>query len=91
MSFDNETEITTLDKTGGSKPEGTPGNYIPGTGKTEPDDSTAETVIVTPSTGANLNFILPITVGVIALIVLGVGVVVIKRKALNKEWYKMKL
>ena len=85
LSFDNETEITTLDKTGGSKPEGTPGNYIPGTGKTEPDDSTAETVIVTPSTGANLNFILPITVGVIALIVLGVGVVVIKRKALNKE------
>ena len=85
LSFDNETEITTLDKTGGSKPEGTPGNYIPGTGKTEPDDSTAETVIVTPSTGANLNFILPITIGVIALIVLGVGVVIIKRKALNKE------
>ena len=84
LSFDNETEITTLDKTGGSKPEGTPGNYIPGTGKTEPDDSTAETVIVTPSTGANLNFILPITIGVIALIVLGVGVVIIKRKALNK-------
>ena len=85
LSFDNETEITTLDKTGGSKPEGTPGNYIPGTGKTEPDDSTAETVVVTPSTGANLNFILPITVGVIALIVLGVGVVIIKRKTLNNK------
>ena len=85
LSFDNETEITTLDKTGGSKTEGTPGNYIPGTGKTEPDDSTAETVVVTPSTGANLNFILPITVGVIALIVLGVGVVIIKRKTLNNK------
>ena len=85
LSFDNETEITTLDKTGGSKPNETPGNYIPGTGKTESDDSTAETVIVTPSTGANLNFILPITVGVIALIILGVGVVIIKRKTLNNK------
>ena len=84
ISLNNETELTHLDKTGGSKPNSTPGNYVPGTGKTESDDNTAETVIVTPATGANRNFIIPIIVGAIALIVLGGGVFLIKRKALKK-------
>lgn len=84
ISLNNETEVTHLDKTGGSKPNSTPGNYVPGTGKTESDDSTAETVIVTPATGANRNFIIPTIVGAIALIVLGGGVFLIKRKALKK-------
>lgn len=82
ISLDNEAEIVKTEKTGGSKTTSTPGNYIPGTGKTEADDSTAETVIVTPSTGANLNVILPIGIGIIALVVLGAGVVIIKKKAL---------
>lgn len=84
ISLNNETELTHLDKTGGSKPNSTPGNYVPGTGKTESDDNTAETVIVTPATGANRNFIIPTIVGAIALIVLGGGVLLIKRKALKK-------
>ena len=84
ISLNNETELTHLDKTGGSKPNSTPGNYVPGTGKTESDDNTAETVIVTPATGANRNFIIPTIVGAIALIVLGGGVFLIKRKALKK-------
>lgn len=82
VSLDNEAEITKIEKTGGSKTVSTPGNYVPGTGKTETDDSTAETVIVTPSTGANLNVILPVGIGIIALVVLGAGVVIIKKKAL---------
>ena len=86
ISLDNETEITKLDKTGGSKPTETPGNYIPGTGHTETDDGMAETVIVTPATGANLAFIIPVVIGVTALVILGVGIFLIKRKALgNKE------
>ena len=86
ISLDNETELVTLDKNGGSKPEEIPGNYIPGTGHTEIDDSTAETVIVAPATGADLGFVIPITIGVILLAGLGVGVYFIKRKALgNKE------
>ena len=82
VSLDNEAEITKIEKTGGSKTPSTPGNYVPGTGKTESDDSTGETVIVTPSTGANLNVILPIGIGIMALVVLGAGVVIIKKKAL---------
>lgn len=83
ISLDNETEIVKVEKDGGAKIDSTPGNYVPGTGHTETDDDMAETIIVTPNTGANLNFILPIAIGVIALITLGVGIVVIKKKALK--------
>ena len=84
VSFDNEVEITELNKTGGSKPQSTPGNYIPGTTSTETDDSMAETTIVTPATGENLNYMIPIAIGITALLLLGTGVVLIKKKALDK-------
>lgn len=83
ISLDNESEITELTKDGGSRLISTPGNYIPGQEETkESDESIAETVIVTPSTGANLEFIVPIMIGVISLVILGVGVVIIKKKTL---------
>ena len=86
ISFDNETEITKVDKpNGGSDIPSTPGNYVPGTGHQEPDDSTSETVIITPNTGDNMNFIVPIATGIIALVVLGVGVFLIKRKVIDKK------
>ena len=85
ISLDNETEITKLDKTGGSKPDETPGNYIPGSGRTESDDNLAETVIVTPATGDNRAIIIPIAIGLTALVVLGVGIFLIKRKALGNK------
>ena len=85
ISIDNETEINRLDKTGGSKPDETPGSYIPGSGRTEADDNIAETVIVTPSTGQNLSFIIPVAIGVAALVILGVGILLIKRKALGNK------
>lgn len=82
ISLDNESEITELTKDGGSRPISTPGNYVPGQEDKETDESIAETVIVTPSTGANLEFIVPVMVGVIALVILGAGVVIIKKKTL---------
>ena len=88
ISLDNETEIVEVDKTGGSDIISTPGNYIPGTDEpeqTEPDDDKAETVIVTPATGDNLSYILPIAIGITALIIIGVGVIVIKKKALGNN------
>ena len=84
ISLDNETEVTHIDKTGGSKTTSVPGNYVPGTGKTEADDNMAETVIVTPSTGGNKNFLIPTAIGTIALLVLGGGVFLIKRKEIKK-------
>ena len=82
ISLDNESEITKLTKNGGPRPSPTPGNHVPGQEPKEPDESTSETVIVTPSTGANLEFIVPVMVGVIALVILGAGVVIIKKKTL---------
>ena len=83
--LNNETEISHINKDGGSIPISIPGNYIPGTGHTESDDSTAETVIVTPNTGNNLGFTLPIVVGVIALGILATGIVIIRKKILGNK------
>lgn len=81
--LNNETEITKIEKTGGSKIVSTPGNYIPGKGNTETDDSMAETVIVTPSTGEDRAYIIYIGIGFIALTILGVGTIAIKKKAIK--------
>lgn len=93
ISLGNETEIIQLDKPGGStiiKEENgsdpkviTPGSHIPGKTPDEPDTDESETVIVTPSTGANLAFVIPITIAVIALVILGTGIVLIKKKVID--------
>ena len=86
ISLGNETEITKIERPGGSVPsKQKPGNYIPGKGKKEVDDSIAETVIVTPSTGDNKSIIIPISIGVVALVILATGVVLIKKKVIHKE------
>lgn len=94
ISLDNDTEILQIEKPFGSTTTSKPGNYIPGVGaetadgktdSTEADDSQAEPVIVTPATGENRDYIMPIVVGTIALIILGAGVVIIKKKTLTKE------
>ena len=84
IELGNETEIVEIDKNGGSDITSTPGNYIPGLGHQENDDGMAETVIVIPSTGQNLNFITPIAIGLVALVVLAGGVILIKKKVLKK-------
>ena len=85
ISLDNETEIIKVEKpNGGGDVPSTPGNFTPGEEPKEPDDSTSETVIITPNTGANRNFVIPISVGLVALVILGTGVIFIKKKILNK-------
>ena len=79
IELGNEAEIATVEKTGGPDITSTPGNYVPGSGKTESDDSPAETTIVTPNTGDNQAFIVPTIIGIIALVILGVGVVLIRK------------
>lgn len=85
ISLDNETEIIKVEKpNGGRDVPSTPGNFTPGIDPKEPDESESETVIITPNTGANRNFIIPISVGLVALVILGTGVIFIKKKILNK-------
>lgn len=82
ISLNNEVEEVEVKKTGGSRLQTTPGNYVPGMGSKEVDDSMAETAIVTPATGENQNYILPIAIGVTVLIILGAGVIIIKKKVI---------
>lgn len=78
LTFNNVVEVVTV---GDRKiDEAIPGNYP----EDEPDSDSSEEIIVTPNTGKNLDFVMPIIIGVTALIVLGVGIFVIKKKALNK-------
>lgn len=94
ISLGNETEIIELIKggklippddvtPGGATIIQTPGSHIPGRSPIEPDADESETVIVTPSTGANLEFVIPITIAVIALVILGTGIVLIKKKVID--------
>lgn len=83
IELGNETEIVKVEKTGGPNITSTPGNYVPGTGPSvEPDDSMAEVVIITPNTGEDLNYIIPITIIGIAFVILSVGIIFIKKKVL---------
>ena len=68
----------------GSTPDNTEGDSTLVIRNAENDQYMAETVIVTPATGDDLNYIVPITIGIIALIIIGGGVVLIKKKALGK-------
>lgn len=89
ITLDNETEILGLEKTGGATIKQTPGNYVPTETpqilltEEEKDTDVAETVIVTPSTGANLAIVIPITIAVVALLILGTGIVLIKKKVID--------
>ena len=97
ISLGNETEIVKLEKPGGSEileeddpgpgpvPPKTiiPGSHIPGQSPEELDTDESETVIVIPSTGANLAIVIPITIAVIALVILGTGIVLIKKKVID--------
>ncbi len=86
IELNNEAEIVKVDKPGGSKiTTSTPGNYVPTTyTNVEPDDSPAPTVIVTPNTGDNQNYIIPVVVTISAFAIIGVGIVIIKKKVLKK-------
>ncbi len=83
ISLDNETECINVAKTGGANIQSIPGNYVPGSGHQEMDDSMAETIIVTDSTGDNRNYIITIVAITSALLILGTGIVLIKKKALK--------
>ena len=73
-----------MDKTGGSIIPRIPGKYIPGKDLDELSDKSEE-IIITPSTGKNLNFVLPIAIGIVALITLGTGVILIKKKVVDNK------
>ena len=85
IELENDTEIVKMEIPKGGRPmKDIPGKYYPGASLTVLSDK-AEKVTITPSTGKDLNFVLPIAVGVIALITLGAGVILIKKKVVDNK------
>lgn len=85
LNFQNQAELVLLGKPGGGKFTPTPGNYLPNRVQKETDDSTSQEITIVPSTGGNKNIILPISIGMVALIVFATGVILIKKKVLNTQ------
>ena len=97
IELNNEAEIINVtrndtgDGSNGSLLQHDPGDYVPHNVskedmafRVEHDDSTAETVIITPNTGANLGFIVPLTVLIISSLgILVAGIILIKKKVLG--------
>ena len=84
IDLNNYTEIIKVDKTGGGNiVSSTPGNYVPGE-SAELDSDNAQSITVTPPTGENRNYIIITGVVVGALIITAVGIILIKKKTLNK-------
>ena len=84
ISLENDLGITNIEKIGGRTLKLAPGRYVPEETLDDLSDK-AERIMVTPSTGEDLNIAIPITIGVIALITLGAGVILIKKKVVDNK------
>ena len=84
ISLENDFGILAISKNGGRLIAKAPGKYVPGETLDDLSDK-AEEIIVTPSTGKDLNFVVPITIGIISLITLGTGVILIKKKVIDNK------
>lgn len=83
LTFDNYIEVNKLD---GRVPEdSTPGNLVPGDSTTHESDDDEVTIVITGPTGENKDYVQYIVLGTITLIILGTGIVFVKKKVLNKE------
>lgn len=79
IDLNNRAEITNISRNGGSIPNMVGSEY----------DNTkfitdAETVVITNATGEDRNYVMPIVIAISTLVILGAGVVLIKKKILTK-------
>lgn len=74
IALENKAEITEIQTTNGRQPNMSTSVLY----------DEAETIIVTPNTGDDKNYIIPAILGVSLLVIIGAGVVLIKKKVLNK-------
>ena len=75
LTFNNDAEVAKITPPG--NPPVVPPEY--------PPVVPAEDIIIVPSTGANMNYLLPTIVGMVSLVILGVGVFVIKKKVIDNK------
>ena len=82
LTYENDVEIIRLK---GRKPiDSIPGNYDPSTNTpNEADDDNVEVTITAP-TGENRQYMLYGGIAISVLVIIGVGIIIIKRKVLKK-------
>ncbi len=86
LTFDNDAETVRIDKPTNTNTSTIPGQTPQHTGSVIqyfPADS-AEEVQITPSTGGNKNFVIPVVIGITGLVILSFGVIGIKKKIVDK-------
>ena len=98
LAFDNDIEVNTLKGSkmeyvltdpsqinSNEKDEyvyATPGDYIPGTGPKVQSDDDMKVLVITGPTGENNNYLPYILLGISSFIILGTGIIFIKKKVL---------
>lgn len=83
-TFDNKTEIVDVTKSDGFN-TGTPVAVKWNNGNFFFNTDNSEEIVIIPSTGENRNYTLPIIIGIVAITILGVGVFLIKKFAIDKK------
>ena len=83
-TFDNKTEIVDVTKADGFN-TGTPVKVTMNADKFFFDVDNSEKVVIIPSTGENKNYTLPIIIGIVAVVILGSGVILIKKFVVDKK------
>ena len=83
-TFDNKTEIVDVTKSDGFN-TGTPVAVTWNNGRFFFNKDNSEEIVVIPSTGENRNYTVPTIVGIVAITILGVGVFLIKKFAIDKK------
>ena len=83
-TFNNKSEIVDITKADGFN-TGTPVKVTVSEDKFFFDTDNAEQVVIIPSTGENKNYTLPIVIGLVAIIILGTGVILIKKFVIDRK------
>ena len=82
ITFDNDAEVVTIKYLNKNLIQQNEPSMVP---IEYPEKvSTSEEIQIVPSTGANMNYTVPIIVGIVSLVILGIGVFVIKKKIIEK-------
>ena len=77
LTFDNDAEVVKITPPDdGNTPPVVPPEY--------PLVTPSEQIQIVPSTGANMDYLTPTIIGVVSLVILGIGVVIVKKEVINK-------
>lgn len=83
MTFNNDSEIIEVIKTGGSSLITIPGNYNRSESSMEIDNDKAESVIIIPPTGLKIDYIVYTVLAITSLGILTVGIILIRKYVLR--------